>query len=302
MTNINQPTTIGILYAGDMGSALGRLLRNSGLRVVTTCQERSRRTEEQAHSSGIEVLPGFGDVVAQSDIVFSIVLPLAAIDVAKKYIDHRRLRPPNGIFVEANSTGLEILQQIEPLMAECDIPLVDASIHGTAHRLEELGVLYVSGPRAKQVEEVFRDVLRVAWLGEEIGSASRMKLLMSAMSKTLVGIFLEISVLAERVGMLELFLENCHHFYPGVMSPIERMLPSYPRHAARRAGEILEIEHMAHASQLHPRIIHEAGEILGLVANIDWSKMDPAALDIATIIRSVAEHGRPFERHPETTQ
>ena len=302
MTNLRQPTTVGILYAGEMGSALGRLFRKSGLRVVTTGQQRSRQTEEQAHCSGIELLPGFEDVVVQSDIVFSLVLPVAAVDVARKYADHHQLRPPGSIFVEANSIGLEILQQIEQLMAKCDTPLVDAAIHGTANQLEKLSVLYVSGPQAKRVEEIFCDILRVSWLSEEIGSASRMKMLMAAMSKSLVGMFLEISSLAERVDMLELFLENCQLFYPGIMSSIERTLPSYPRHGARRANELREVEKMAHLSQMHPHIIHAAGEFLRLVANIDWNQKDPGSLDTPTIIRSVTEACRPFELQPENSQ
>jgi 3-hydroxyisobutyrate dehydrogenase-like beta-hydroxyacid dehydrogenase len=290
MNDVKHGTTVGILYCGDMGSALGRLFRKEGLRVVTTCQGRSSTTEEQARLSGIEILPELDDVVAQSHLVFSIVLPMAAGDVAQQYADRHEMRPKNSVFVEANSNGMEKLTQIERVMSERNIPLVDAAIHGAAHRLEDIGVLYVSGPRARSVEEICRSVLRVDWLGEQIGSASRMKLIMSGMSKTLTATFLEVGVLAERTDMLEPFLENCHHFYSGIMTVIDRTLPTYPRHAARRFNEIGDIEQMAHALQLRLGMTHEAGHLIELIASIDWSQMESGSLeDIRTIIRSVAK-------------
>ena len=290
MDDVKHGTTVGILYCGDMGSALGRLFRKDGLRVVTTCQGRSNSTEEQARLSGIEIFPELDDVIAQSHLVFSLVLPEAAVDVAQQYAARHEMRPKNSVFVDANTIGLEKLEQIERLMSERSIPLVDAAIHGTANRLEDIGVLYISGPRARSVEEICRAVLRVNWLGEQIGSASRMKLIMSGMAKTLAAMFLEIGVLAERADMLEPFLQNCHHFYPGIMTAIGRTLPTYPRHAARRVGEIRDIEHMAQGSQLRLGMTHEAGELIKLVASVDWDLVDLGSpIDIRTIIRSVAK-------------
>src|SRR5579863_10416494 len=201
--------TVGILYCGEMGSAFGKLLRKGGLRVITTCQGRSRATEERARLSGIEILPRLDDVVAQSHFVFSIVLPSGAVDVARQYIGCHRMRPQDSVFVEANSIGLETLGQIERLMVEQNIPLVDAAINGVAHRLEDLGVLHISGPKAGSVEAICRGLLRVNCLGAQIGSSSRMKLLISGIAKGLVALFLEVGALAERADMLESFLEGC---------------------------------------------------------------------------------------------
>lgn len=288
-TNIHG-ITVGILYCGDMGSAVGRLLCKAGLRVVTTCQGRSRTTREQARSSGIEILPRFDEVVAQSHVVFSTVLPIAAVDLAQKYAAFHQTHSKNSVFVEANSIGLDKLEQIERLMAEHNISLVDAAIHGTANRLEDIGVLYVSGPMARYIEEICQSVWRVNWLGEQIGSASRIKLIMSGISKTLAAMFLDIGVLAERADLFEPFLQSCHHFYPGIMTAIERMLPTYPRHAARRVSEIKDIEQMAREYRLRLYMTHEAGELLKLVPRVDWSRVDPGSLtDIHTIIQMVEE-------------
>jgi 3-hydroxyisobutyrate dehydrogenase-like beta-hydroxyacid dehydrogenase len=288
--NSNSTTTVGILYCGEMGSAFGKLLRKGGMRVVTTCHCRSSATEERARSAGIEILPRLHDVVEQSHFVFSLVLPTAAVDVAREYLGCHPMRPPNSIFVEANSIGLEALQQIDGLMAEHNIPLVDAAFNGVAHRLEDLGLLHISGPEAGSIEAICRGLLRVNCLGAQIGSASRLKLLMSGIAKGLVALFLEVGALAEQADMSECFLESCHEFYPALMTIIDRVLVTYPRHAARRAVEIRDIEQMGRALHLRPGMTHEAGELIQLIASIDWDQVKlGSSADIRRIIQSVTK-------------
>jgi 3-hydroxyisobutyrate dehydrogenase-like beta-hydroxyacid dehydrogenase len=286
----NRKVTVGMLYCGDMGSAVGKLLRKAGLRVVTTCQGRSRTTQEQALKSGVEILPSFDEVVARSHYVFSLVLPSAAIDVAKQYADRYQICPPGSVFIEANNIGLEPLEQIKNLMASKNIPLVDATIHGVAQRLEDVAVLHISGPQAKNVEALFQGLMRVNWLGTRVGSASLMKQLMSAISKSLPSLFLEVGALADRSDMLEPFLESCNQFYPALMTVIERTLPTYPRHAVRRAAEVSEIEQLARAYQLRPGMIHEAGGWIQFIASLPWEQKSlEAPADIRTIIHRVAK-------------
>ena len=168
--------TVGIWHCGDIGSAVGKVFRKAGLRVVTTCEGRSPFTEERARSSGIEILQGLVDVVAQSDIVLSIVLPTAALDVAQQYAGSAQKRPENTVFVEANPIGLKILTQIEHVMAAEDIQWVDAGIHGAAKHLEEVGVVCLSGPSAAYVESLCEGMLPAVRLGEAIGLANSIML------------------------------------------------------------------------------------------------------------------------------
>jgi 3-hydroxyisobutyrate dehydrogenase-like beta-hydroxyacid dehydrogenase len=288
--SLTTPATIGILYCGEMGSAFGKLMRKGGMRVVTTCQGRSRATEERARASSMEILPGLDDVVAQSHFVFSLVLPSAAVDVARQYISCSRTRPQDSIFVEANSIGLEALEQIEHLMAEQNIPMVDAAFNGLAHRLEDLGLLHISGPEAGRIGAICEGLLRVNCLGPQIGSASRLKLLMSGIAKGLVALFLEVGVLAEQADMSEPFLESCREFYPALMTIIDRVLATYPRHAVRRTVEIRDIEQMGRMLQLRLGMTHEAGDLIQLMANIPWDRVElGSASDIRTIIQAMAK-------------
>src|SRR5262245_28399762 len=120
--------TAGILYCGDLGAAFGRLLRRSGWRVVTTCEERSPATRGRAEAAGIGILPRFEDVVRQSHLVFSFVLPAAAFEVARRYAECSDLRPAGSLFVDGNSIGFEKVSEIETLLDFHGVPVVDATI------------------------------------------------------------------------------------------------------------------------------------------------------------------------------
>ena len=72
--------TVGIVSPGAMGSAVGRALLRGGARVVATVAGRSERTARLAE--GLELLPALDAVVAEADVVLSIVPPAEAPAVA----------------------------------------------------------------------------------------------------------------------------------------------------------------------------------------------------------------------------
>lgn len=283
--------TVGVLYCGDLGAALARTLTEEGVRVVTTCEGRTRRTRERSEAAEIEILPTLDDVAAQADIVVSLTLPAAAEQVAREYAERRHHCPPGSLFVEANSIDLQTLTTIQTIFAEAGIRFVDAAIHGGAKTLPQLGVMYVSGPDVHRVAERFGSSIRVHSLGDEIGQATRMKLLMAGLSKGLNALFLEIAILAHRAEMSEQFLSEARTFYPGLMTAIDRMLPTYPQHATRRVMELQSIEEMARGLGASHQIMHAAGECLQAAAGT-WQNEPPSAsaLDVPQII-ALAAHG-----------
>jgi 3-hydroxyisobutyrate dehydrogenase-like beta-hydroxyacid dehydrogenase len=65
--------TIAIVSTGAMGSALARVWREGGSRVVATAQGRSDRTARLASEAGAELLPTLDAVVEAADAVVSVV-------------------------------------------------------------------------------------------------------------------------------------------------------------------------------------------------------------------------------------
>ena len=85
------------------------------------------------------------------------------------------------------------------------------------------------------------DALKCVVLGGDVGAASAFKLAFAGFNKGLVALFLEVMAAADRLGQRDELLECLRAFYPGTVETVERLLPSYPRHAARRAEEMDEL-------------------------------------------------------------
>jgi len=272
--------TVGILYTGEMGSALGRVFLEAGLRVVTTLEGRSPRTQRLGREAGLDVLPSLRDVVRIADIVVSVVLPSAALGVAKEYAALAAVGPsplplsPTGrgvgvrgrLYVDANAVSPATEVEVGRVLADLGVNYVDAAIHGVAARLRAAGILYLSGARAPEVAALFGRALRVQVVGDVPGKASALKGALTGLSKSLTAMFVEMATLAREAGLSEFFLDGCRHFYPGVMEAVGRMLPTYPRHARRRAEEMEELEDAMRLLGLKPSMARAAGQVIRAMA------------------------------------
>jgi len=261
-----EPMTIGILYPGEMGAVLASVLRASGVRVATTLGGRSGQTVRRGRHSNIEALPSFRELVRQSNVVLSVVSPAAAQDVSDLYREVADLAPQGALYVDLNSVRPELAVSLSEEFAETNVGFVDGSINGLAKNLTSGGTLFLSGSRASEVEELFKSHLRVKLLGDDIGRASGMKMLLAGVSKGMCGLFAELALQARRQGMLDELLSETSQIYPGIAALTNRMLPTYAQHAARRATEMQELEQTARSAGLEPCVIAGVREFHELVA------------------------------------
>ncbi|MGH7192190.1 MAG: NAD(P)-binding domain-containing protein, partial [Candidatus Saccharimonadales bacterium] len=234
--------TVGVLYPGEMGAAFAGLLLARGVRVVTTLGGRSERTVRLAREAGVVVLNSLAEVVRQSQVVVCLVAPSAAAETADAYCELAHLSPPSAIYVDANSIGPELAKLLAAKLAHVGRGFVDAAINGLAENISTGGTLYLSGPRAAEIAGIVGNAMRVRILGPDPGQASAMKMLLGGLSKGLCALFVELATMAQRRDVLPQMLEACSMIYPGIMTVIDRMLPTYSRHAGRRATEMGELE------------------------------------------------------------
>lgn len=251
----DRPVTVGLLYPGEMGAAVAAVLRRRGTPVVTTLRGRGGETAARAAACGAHVLDSPAQVVGRSDVVISLVPPSAAEQVAAAYCAAAEAAPPDAIFVDANSVGPEKAAGMAARVEAAGRSFVDASINGLARNLATGGTLYLSGRRAADVARLFDGVVGVRVLGEEPGRASAMKMLLGGLSKGTCALFAELALLAHRQGILDDLLEATTRTYPGVMTVVNRMLPTYPRHAGRRETEMNELGATAARAGVTPAVI-----------------------------------------------
>jgi len=252
--------TIGILYPGELGSALGRLLAQSGLTVMTVVEGRSQRTRRFAEEAGLSLLRGQGEMAERADIVLSTVSPAAALSVARDYLASRPKPTRSQVYVDLNSTSPETAHQLDSNLHSAGLDFVDGAIHGLASRLPDGGTLYLSGATAQQLANVLGRVLRIKVLGQQAGQASLFKMLISGLAKGVAALFVEMSLAGRRAGLLEELLVCYRQSNPGLVELVERLLPTYPQHAVRRAEEACAVEQTIQHLGLRPCVSAGARE------------------------------------------
>src|SRR5438270_676706 len=144
----------------------------------------------------------------------------------------------------------------------------------TGNSANTIGLLY-PGDMAAAVAAV----MRVQVLGPMPGRASAMKLLLSALSKGVCALFAETALVARRHDLLPELIDAATRIYPGVMTLVERLLPTYAQHAARRADEMRAVEQTASAAGIDPCVLAAVRELHQRLAAIAF---DPSDLSLSS--------------------
>ena len=89
--------TVGLLHPGEMGAALGQVLRDRGHEVLWASSGRSEATSKRAAAAGLSDVLSVETLVERSEVILSVCPPHAALDVARTTIGS------TGLLVDANA-------------------------------------------------------------------------------------------------------------------------------------------------------------------------------------------------------
>jgi 3-hydroxyisobutyrate dehydrogenase-like beta-hydroxyacid dehydrogenase len=281
-----------------MGSSLGKVLREDGFRVVTTVAGRSSRTAALCRQAGLETLNSLAEVVEAAHVMFVVVPPAAVRSVLEDYRSLAHRAPPAAVYVDVSPVRPEEKTAIGQQFEGTGVAYIDAALHGVAAQMRDLVTLYLSGPGADWLAHLLAGSLRVKYLGPHVGQASAFKMLLGGMSKGLVALFLEMAGLAQETGLVDELLEDYRHFYPGVMTAVERILPTYRQHAARRADEMGELEATMRSQGLEPCLVGGARRLIGTLARSDLSAGSPTSNGHEKLLNEVC-HKLAAQRSPD---
>src|SRR5215813_9185482 len=264
--------TVAVISPGEMGSAVGRRLREGGLRVVTSLAGRTGRTRALAADAGIEDAGSLAAAIRQSDVVLSILPPARALELAEAVG-----RDPGPLYVDCNAVSPASASAIGRAVGE---RYVDAGIIGapTAPRF------YASGPHAAELAELPLDV-RV--LDGEIGQASGLKMCYAALTKGLTALLTESMVTADVLGVSEALLAELSDSQPQFMATAQRALPGMVPKAYRWIAEMEEIAATFEAAGLTPRMLLGAADVYRLVEEASTAANGKAMDSVDAVIEVV---------------
>lgn len=195
-------TTIGVLSPGAMGGALGRAWQMGGARVVTTVAGRSSRTQQLAQ--GLEWLDSIDAVVAEADVVVSIVPPAQAIPNAEQVAAVAARLGVRPIVADLNAVSLPTMDRVSAALAEAGCAVVDGSISGPPPSRHGEGTrIYLSGEEAGALAGFDVPGLRSTVVGPTPGQASAIKMSTAAVYKGITALMIQSLRTADANGVAD---------------------------------------------------------------------------------------------------
>jgi 3-hydroxyisobutyrate dehydrogenase-like beta-hydroxyacid dehydrogenase len=242
--------TVAVVGAGDMGAGVGRHLRQSGLRVITSLDGRRAQTAARARAAGIEDAGSPADAAASCDVFLSIVPPGQALALARAV--GRDTAP---LYVDCNAISPRSAVAVGEVVGE---GYVDAGIIGSP----EAPRFYACGPRAF---ELARLPLDLRLLDGPIGQASGLKMCYAALTKGLTALLTESMVAAEGGGLREALELELAESQPQLLASARKGIPAMLPKAYRWVTEMEEIAATFAVAGLTPRMHEGAADVYRFV-------------------------------------
>ncbi|MBD2498575.1 NAD(P)-dependent oxidoreductase [Nostoc sp. FACHB-280] len=271
--------TVGILSPGDMGQAIGSVLNQHGLRTIAALENRSPRTKQLAAAANIQDVGSLTQLVIESDVVLSVLVPAAAAEVAQQVAQVISNVGKQILYVDANAIAPQKVKSIAQIIASSGATFIDASIIGPPPRVPGRTRIYASGKQAAEFQQLSNYGLDIQVIGDEIGQASGLKMSYAALTKGLTAISTELLIAAHRLGLDEQLWNEVSTSQPELAKILTRSVPSMTPKAHRWVGEMEEIAETFKEVGLTERIFYGAADIYRLVKDTSLGKETPEESD-----------------------
>jgi 3-hydroxyisobutyrate dehydrogenase-like beta-hydroxyacid dehydrogenase len=281
-----------------MGQAVAMRIRDRGYTVCTALDGRSERSRTLAREAGLTDLGSIARLVAECDVVLSVMNPGAAVDFARDAAAALRASARKTLIVDCNAIAPDTVHEIAGMVGEAGGRFLDGGIIGPPPRGKAKTNLYVSGPGAADLVELAGPQLNVHVVSERFADASALKMCYAALNKGTQALWLEVLMAARRLGVDELLETQLQQSRGDLLERILSQYPKMPPKAYRWVPEMLEIAKTLGSAGITPKVFQGAAEIYRFVAATPLGKETPENRDKErsgkAVVQSLAEQrGRP---------
>jgi 3-hydroxyisobutyrate dehydrogenase-like beta-hydroxyacid dehydrogenase len=239
---------VGLLHPGEMGAAIGAVLRARGHDVLWASRGRSSATAKRAEQAGLVDAGDVEELSRHCNVLISVCPPHAAVDVARSAAGFE------GIYVDANAVSPETSREIGSLLDR----FVDGGIIGPPPRESGMTRLYLAGADARQIADLFSGtIVDARVVSGEPGAASALKMSYASWTKGSSALVLAARALAQAEGVEEALLEEWELSLPDLTEQSATASRSALRRGWRWVGEMNEIAD-SYASAGLPDGFHQA--------------------------------------------
>ena len=264
--------TIGVIGTGDMGSAVGGAMLRAGYRVVTAGEGRSAESHRLAAAQRIEDLGSLEAVVRGADLLLSIVPPAAAAVFAQGAARAMRATGARPVFADCNAVAPATVREIARELAPAGAAFVDVGIVGRGPSPGgERTRFYVSGAARAAVLGLAVPELMLVDLGDEIGTASAIKMAYSALNKGSDALLATVLLAAERLGVRAPLMRELEQSQVESLKRMRARVPFLGATAKRFAPEMAEIAATYESVGVTPQFHRGAEWLYVLVATTPFA-------------------------------
>jgi 3-hydroxyisobutyrate dehydrogenase-like beta-hydroxyacid dehydrogenase len=266
---------VGFMTPGDMGQAVAMQIKARGFDVYTALDNRSERSRALAREVGLTDVGTIPRLIAESDIVLSVMNPGAAVDFAREAADAIKASKRNLTFVDCNAIAPDTVHEIAGIVEKAGARFIDGGIIGPPPRGKAKTNLYVSGPGATDLKQLESPQLIVNVVSERIADASALKMCYAGLNKGTQALWLEILMAAKRLGVDELLEQQLRQSRSDLLDWALNQYPKMPPKAYRWVPEMLEISKTLGSAGITPKVFQGAAEIYEFVASTALGKETP---------------------------
>ena len=220
-------------------------------------------------------------LVAECDVVLSIVNPGAALDVAREMAEALRATGSHTLIVDCNAVAPDTVREIATVVEAAGGSFLDAGIIGPPPRGTEKTNLYVSGPGATYLERLGGPQLIVHVLSDRTADASSLKMCYGALNKGTQALWLDVLIAAQRLGVDSALERQLRQSQVDIHGWALRQFPILPPKAYRWVPEMLEISKTLKSAGITPKMFQGAADIYRFVAGTALGKETPESRDRA---------------------
>jgi 3-hydroxyisobutyrate dehydrogenase-like beta-hydroxyacid dehydrogenase len=232
---------VGLLHPGEMGSAVGAALQAVGHEIVWASDGRTEATRRRA--DGFRDAGSIEQLARESEVVLSICPPHAALGVA-------RAVQGDALYVDANAISPARAREVAAVKPQ----FVDGGIVGPPPEMAGETRLYLSGPRADEVAELFDGSIVETRI---VRDASAVKMTYAAWSKGTAAMLLAIRDVARHYGVEDELRAEWNRSVPNLPARLASAEQSAASKGWRWIGEMEEIAD-AFAAAGQPEGFHRA--------------------------------------------
>ena len=271
---------IAILSPGDMGAGVGAALADHGHDVLACVAGRSRETRERAKRLGFRLAADLDSLLAEADLVLSILPPEAALGLARDVAAAMRRTGHAPAYADCNAVSPETARAIGTLFEGSGAPFIDGGIIGAAPGPDRPPTrFYVSGEAAGLMDVLDGKGISVRPVGPAIGDASAVKMCYASITKGTNALHTAAMTVADALGVGETVRAEIDESLPAIMQHMRGTIPRLPADSGRWVGEMEEIARTYASAGATPRFHQGAAEVFRLLDSTPYGRETRETMD-----------------------